>query len=38
MIGSERPANQPELMLDPQPAPDGRGVTLDYSFVLDPVY
>lgn len=30
-------AVKPELMLDPQPAPDGNGKQLRYDFALDPV-
>ncbi|TVT45971.1 catechol 1,2-dioxygenase [Amycolatopsis rhizosphaerae] len=30
-------AVKPELMLDPEPAADGRGETVVYDFVLDPV-
>lgn len=30
-------AVKPELILDPQPAPDGNGKVVDYDFVLDPV-
>ncbi|MDL9935301.1 catechol 1,2-dioxygenase [Gordonia sp. ABSL1-1] len=29
-------AVKPELLLDPQPNPDGEGVRVDYDFVLDP--
>lgn len=29
-------AVKPELMLDPKPAGDGRGVAVEYGFVLDP--
>jgi len=29
-------AVKPELMLDPKPAPDGRGLAATYDFVLDP--
>jgi len=29
-------AVKPELMLDPKPTEDGKGVTVDYDFVLDP--
>ena len=30
-------AVKPELMLDPKPDADGNGVSIEYSFVLDPV-
>jgi len=29
-------AVKPELMLDPKPAADGRGVDVEYDYVLDP--
>ncbi len=30
-------AVKPELILDPKPAADGSGVTVEYNFALDPV-